>query len=133
MSYLLDTNIIIHFLKGNTEIREKIHKVLLEGKEIFINAISYYEVKRGLLPKSSAGKLARFEELCSKSGLALLDTLDILDTAAGIYLDLRQRGKLINDADILIASIAITKNLTLVTDDADFKRIKGLEIENWPS
>jgi predicted nucleic acid-binding protein len=23
MSYLLDTNIIIHFLKGNTEIREK--------------------------------------------------------------------------------------------------------------
>lgn len=49
MTYVLDTNIITAILKGNERIKQIAQRVMLEGKEIFINGISYYEIKRGLL------------------------------------------------------------------------------------
>jgi tRNA(fMet)-specific endonuclease VapC len=44
MSYVLDTNIITALLKGNEKIKEKIQRLELEGKEVHINGISYYEI-----------------------------------------------------------------------------------------
>ena len=45
---------------------------------------------------------------------------------------LRKAGKLINDADILTASIVRTHDAVLVTNNEDhFSRIEGLKIENW--
>jgi predicted nucleic acid-binding protein len=44
---------------------------------------------------------------------------------------LKKRGKLINDADILIASIVKANNAVLVTNnDEHFSRIEGLKVEN---
>jgi predicted nucleic acid-binding protein len=54
--------------------------------------------------------------------------------AAQIYADLRRRGKLIPDADILIAGIALTGGYTLVTQNLKhFQRVTGLNVENWLS
>nr|WP_267901076.1 PIN domain-containing protein [Dulcicalothrix desertica] len=35
------------------------------------------------------------------------------------------------DADVLIASTAITRGLILVTNDSDMSRVDGLTRENW--
>ena len=52
--------------------------------------------------------------------------------AAEIYANLRKKGQSIGHTDCLIAGIALTNNLQLVTNNIDhFKRIKGLEIVNW--
>ena len=131
MTYVLDTNIITAILKGNERIKQIAQRVMLEGKEIFINGISYYEIKRGLLAINATSQLSKFELLCRKFGLVLLDTRDIFDIASEIYADLRQRGELIEDADILIASMVHHRNFILVSDDTDFNRIKELKIENW--
>jgi len=49
-----------------------------------------------------------------------------------IYAALKKQGKLINDADILIASIVMANNAVLVTNNEEhFSRVKGLKIENW--
>lgn len=49
-----------------------------------------------------------------------------------IYAALRREGKLINDADILIASIVKAHDAVLVTNNEEhFSRIEGLRIENW--
>ncbi|MFQ6089530.1 MAG: type II toxin-antitoxin system VapC family toxin [Candidatus Methanofastidiosia archaeon] len=131
MTYVLDTNIITAILKGNEKVKTKVQKIVIEGKEIFINGISYYEIKRGLLSAKATRQLDRFNLLCKTFGLIWLDTQPIFDRAAEIYANLQQRGELIEDADILIASIAKTRKLVLVTDDKDFQRIQGLKIENW--
>jgi predicted nucleic acid-binding protein len=47
--YVLDTNIITDILYDNKEVIKKIQKLILEGNEIYVNVISYYEVKRGIL------------------------------------------------------------------------------------
>lgn len=52
--------------------------------------------------------------------------------AANIQADLRKRGAEIGHTDTLIAGIAMTSELQLVTNNtAHFKRIAGLDIVNW--
>jgi len=55
MTYVLDTNIITAILKGNEKVEKRTQKTILNGKRIFINAISYYEIKRGLLAANDKG------------------------------------------------------------------------------
>ncbi len=53
-------------------------------------------------------------------------------TAAVIQAALRKKGTEIGHTDTLIAGIAITTGLQLVTTNTDhFKRIRGTEITNW--
>ena len=133
MTYVLDTNIITAILKGDERVKRKAQKLELEGKRILINGISYYEIKRGFLAINATGKLKEFEVLCKKFGLELLGAQRIFDIASQIYADLKQKGQLIEDADILIASTALCRNFVLVSNDSDFDRIQGLRTENWLS
>lgn len=118
-------------MKNIRKIKRKIQEAIFYGKEVTINGISYYEIKRGLLAANATKQLDIFNELCKKFKILLLDNKIFFDKASEIYADLRRRGELIPDADILIAAMAITQNLILVTDDTDFQRIKGIILENW--
>jgi tRNA(fMet)-specific endonuclease VapC len=132
MTYSLDTNIITAILKGNDKVKKRAQKSILKGEKIFISAISYYEIKRGLLCKNATTQLRNFDAFCKQYGLMLFDTRDIFDKAAEIYADLQGKGKFIGgDADILIASVVILRNFILVSNDAHFNRIQGLKLENW--
>lgn len=131
MSYIIDTNIITAYLKGNDNIFDKINEIILRGEEVFINGISYYEIKRGLLYKNAKKQLRKFEIMCETCNFMSLDDVNIFDKASNIYSELRRKGKLIEDADILISSISLIKNCILVSNDTDFNRIDGLKIENW--
>ncbi len=55
----------------------------------------------------------------------------MFDIASQIYSDLKTKGSLINDADILIASMVIFHDCILISDDSDFERIDNLQLENW--
>ena len=59
------------------------------------------------------------------------DNPHVLRKASQIYANLKKRGELLEDADILIAATALTYTAILVTDDAHFERIEELEPENW--
>lgn len=131
MTYILDTNIITAILKGNEKVKERAQELIVRGEGIFINAISYYETKRGLLAVNATAQLYKFDLLCKKFGVILLDTQSIFDEAAKTFANLQRKGQPIKDADILIASVAKTRDFVLVSDDTDFGRVQGLKIENW--
>ena len=131
MRYIIDTNIITAIMKNNEKVKRRVQEAILTGDDVFINGISYYEIKRGLLAKDARKQSLFFDKLCKEYGLILLDNQSIFDRAAEIYAELQQKGELIEDADILIASIADTRNFTLVSDDSDFDKIQGLRVENW--
>jgi len=49
-----------------------------------------------------------------------------------VYADLRRRGKLIGEADILVAGIVLAHDGVLVTNNVDhFQRVPNLKVENW--
>jgi tRNA(fMet)-specific endonuclease VapC len=131
MRYIIDTNIITAIMKDKEKVKRRAQEAILMGDNIFINGISYYEIKRGLLAKDARKQLQFFDLLCNEYDLILLDIQSIFDRAAEIYAELHQKGELIGDADILIASIADTRNFTLVSDDGHFDKIPGLRVENW--
>ena len=131
MRYVLDTNIVTAILKGDKNLIQKIINIIQDGKIIFINAITYYEIKRGFLAINAFKKLKVFEALCKKYDIIFLDDRSILDTASNIYSILKKKGELIEDADILIASMAMYYNYILVSNDSHFKRIKNLQLEDW--
>lgn len=62
--------------------------------------------------------------------LPLTDPIVVI--AADVYADLKQRGQLITDADILIAATALYHGLTLVTNNlSHYYRVPGLTVETW--
>jgi predicted nucleic acid-binding protein len=72
-----------------------------------------------------------FDEMRQDYEMLGTDSEAVLDKASEIYANLKRRGRLLPDADILIAAVAMTYNLTLVTADSHFDRIEDLKVENW--
>ena len=130
-TYLLDTNVVIEILRNNPVVVAHLRAAVTAGHEVHINALSYYETRRGLLDVARADKLRAFDTFCRVFGIMDLDQI-ALDRASEIYAELRSKGQLIEDADILIAAMALVNNAVLVTDNVShFKRIAGLKLVNW--
>lgn len=131
MTYLLDTNIVTAIVKRNPRIKNKLREVERLGEEVSISCITYYEVKRGLLAVNATTQLANFSNLCKKIRVLLLDDMEILEKACEIHAELKVKGTLLEDADILIAATAIARGLILVSHDADMLRVPGITLEDW--
>jgi len=131
MGYLLDTNIVSASLKQNVEINLKLQEISSLKIDILISGITYYEIQRGLLSSNAIKKLALFQQFCQDYPILFLDDIRIFQKAAEIHADLKARGTIIQDADILIAATAIIHNLILVSHDSDLTRVKNLQLENW--
>jgi predicted nucleic acid-binding protein len=99
--FALDTNIISYVLRGNAEVMKHIAYEETQGVPVVIPPIVYYETKRGLILSHAFTKLSAFERFCIQLGVVDMDRTS-LDCAILIYADLRQRGRPIGDADILI-------------------------------
>jgi tRNA(fMet)-specific endonuclease VapC len=126
-----DTNIITAYFKGHTKVVQRMKAYQKQFGRIKLNILSYYELLRGYKDLDSAKKLRRFREFASRCEMLDIDSA-VMEKASDIYVQLKKTGRLIEDADILIAAIAIVDNLKLVTDNiGHFNRIQGLQIDNW--
>jgi tRNA(fMet)-specific endonuclease VapC len=129
--YLRDTNIVTAQLKRHLGVMQRIRDAELAGHPVRLNAVSYDETKRGLLAIGAHRQLAACEHLWRVLGIVMIDQAG-LDRAAELYAELRARGQLIEDADLLIAAMALVHEMTLVTHNtAHFVRIMGLQVEDW--
>ena len=131
MTYFLDTNIISYVIKGNVAIRSNIVKLLVDGNDVKIPVVAYYEAKRGLLATGATTKLDRFLNFAQKLGI-VNTTIGTYDVASQIYADLRKEGKLIEDADIFIGAASLENGAILVTNNpSHLSRIKNIQLEVW--
>ena len=63
MRYIIDTNIITAIMKNNEKVKRRAQEAILTGDDVFINGISYYEIKRGLLAKDARKQLLFFDKI----------------------------------------------------------------------
>jgi len=130
MRYLLDTNTLIYFFKGEGEVSQ--HLLAVPPGEIGIPAIVLYEIEVGIAKSTSPQKRkAQLEEF-----LSLVNIIPFGGPEARIAASLRARleskGRPIGPYDVLIAASALANNCTLVTHNkSEFERIDRLRIEDW--
>jgi len=130
MKYLLDTDTLVYWLNGNQHIEGKAMSVGLDriGYSIISKAELYYGAYNSKRIQKNLENLSKVDDVL---------TLVYLEEVAAewfgkIKAELKQKGNLIMDADILIASTAIANDLVLVTNNTDhFKRIQMLKLDNW--
>ena len=104
---LLDTDAVIELL----------HEERYEVGDISI--ITLIEVLRGL----EAGKRTQVKRLLEESfNVQGLDN-EIIETYCSLYRKLKEEGASIPDADLLVASTALSRNMTLRTGDEHFERL----------
>jgi tRNA(fMet)-specific endonuclease VapC len=128
---LLDTDILSYFLRGDEIVQSSVSNYLDYHPTLTISIISYYEVVSGLMHRDAHKLLDIFEAFCLDNEVLPL-TEESCRESARIYSDLRTHGKTVDDIDLLIAGLAISQGLVLVTNNAShFARIPNLQMVNW--
>lgn len=127
---LLDTNICVYVIRRRPAVvKERLSE--LEGEGLALSVVTAMELEVGAR-RSEGTEYAR-------QVAAFLSNVDILalDDAArvgygALRFDLERRGVVIGPLDMLIAAHALALDATLVTNnEREFKRVKGLRVENW--
>ena len=131
MKYMLDTNICIYAIKQEPEV--VLQKILkYHPSDICISSITYAELMHGVEKSQAKDK----NRLALTLLLSPIEIVDFDSHAAEEYgkikADLQSQGKIIGPMDLLIASHAKSKGLTIVTKNTkEFKRVNHLNVEDW--
>jgi len=136
---LLDTDIVSLYHAGHPKVTERVEKVD-PSVAIGVTVITRAEILRArfafLLKAADGEQLQRAQERLDSSE-ALLNDLHIADVdraSAEVFDQLSSQKKLkkIGHADLLIASIALANDATLVTRNVrHFRQVPNLQVENW--
>lgn len=131
VKYLIDSDIVIAFLKGSTGAVALLSRLNLEG--IAVSAVTCAEVFEGLVGARNPGAQRQaFNNILRRAAVLPVD-LPVAERFAAIRAELRASGMLIPDMDLLIAATALTHDLTLVTGNLrHFDRVPGLRIHPSP-
>jgi tRNA(fMet)-specific endonuclease VapC len=131
LQVVVDTDILSAIMKKNPIVLPKARGYLAEHGRFTFSILTRYEILRGLKAKGATKQTAAFDRLCARSVVLPLSD-EIVVKAAEIYAELRNCGQLIGDGDILIAASALVHGLAVVTNNEEhFKRITGLQVNNW--
>ena len=131
MYYLLDTNTCIYFLNKSSErIISRFQE--LSPSVIKLPAITVAELFYGA--EKSIAKKKNWEIV--KTFVSNFEIVSFDANSCQVYAmirtDLEKTGTPIGPMDLLIASISLSNNFILVTNNTkEFKRIKTLKVENW--
>jgi tRNA(fMet)-specific endonuclease VapC len=129
--YLLDTNVLIVFMKGQHQpLLQKFTGVPREHKHIctIVAGELLYGAAKSQQPETS---LARARALLNYLPVLTFD-LDSAYHFGDIRAHLSRAGTPIGPYDLQIAAIARAHNLTLVTHNVrEFSRVPDLKLEDW--
>ena len=131
--YLVDTNACIRFLNGRSESLRR-QMLRQNPSDIFLCSVVKAELLVGAAKSEHPDKrLAKLTPFFQRFVSLPFDDR-AAETYADIRADLEKRGLPIGPNDLMIASIAVTNGLVLVTHNVrEFGRVNGLIIEDWES
>ncbi|MDG7012317.1 MAG: type II toxin-antitoxin system VapC family toxin [Nitrososphaerota archaeon] len=127
----LDSDFLIAVLRGDPQARRKLEQLDAEGRHS-TTSVNTFELFYGA--HRSGERRKNVEEVGR-----LLQRLDVLpfdressERAGEELASLAGRGRPVDFRDAMIAAVAASKGLCVVTRDAGrFSRFKGLEVEAW--
>jgi len=131
MRYLFDTNICIYLIKRRpSKVLERFRQH--SPQDVAISTVTLFELEYGVekshYRQRSKDALVKF---LLPLNLINLDRTSAIE-AAKIRAQLEKKGVPIGPYDLLIAGLARSRDMTLVTNNTkEFERVVGLHLENW--
>ena len=132
---MLDTNIISDMMRNPQGLAMQRSAIKLGEDPRAASCTSLVvncELLFGLAQRPSPRLSAAYDRV-----MATVETLALGPELAPVYAKLRwqmeSQGLTMGPNDLLIAAHALTVNATLVSADAAFARVPGLQVENWLS
>ena len=128
--YVLDTNTLIYYFKGQGDVAQ--HMAAVPPQDIAISTIVLFELQVGIAKSTAPAKRTQqLQQLLSRVNLVPFDR-DAALAAATIRAQLEQQGTPIGPIDVLIAGVAVSRQATIVTRNVgEFSRVVGLSIVDW--
>lgn len=131
MKYLLDTNVLSDFIRGEPGVNTRLKAT--SPSDVAISTITLMELEYGLALDPRRGK--RLAPLVRD----IVESVEVLPfgpedarAAAGVRAALRKRGRPIGPYDVLLAGSALSRGLVFVTANSrEFARVSGLVSESW--
>jgi len=130
VKYVLDTDTLIYFLKGDVKVVNKmtqtnashLNTTIINHAELFFGAFNSEHKKQNL------EKITTF--------LSNINILPFCIESSTIFAEekayLKKEGAILADLDLMIGSIAIRHDAILVTNNTKhFSRLRHLKLENW--
>ena len=130
--FLLDTDTCIYALKQNESVLRQLLSTPRE--DVAISVITEAELRTGAAKSSSPVKTLHLIENFFRPLTIIGFTSDDAIAYATVRAKLERAGTPIGPLDTLIASQAVARKLTLVTNnEREFRHVAGLRLENWTS
>ncbi len=127
--YLLDADICSYYLRGRHGLEDKFESV--GPTALHISRVTVAELLV-LAHKSPSRRInrARIEELARTLVFVELDE-PAWETFSVMKARPQKAGQVVGDFDVLLASIAMTRDLIVVTNNERHFRPTGVRLENW--
>ncbi|MFW9989412.1 MAG: type II toxin-antitoxin system VapC family toxin [Candidatus Odinarchaeota archaeon] len=129
---LLDTDILIGFLRNNEEAVNKIIELVNKHVILYTTSINAAELYFGAnLSEKAKENLEAIEKLIKTINVISFELIH-----SKIYGEIRsglqKKGEMINELDIFISTIAIEKDLPIITRNTKhYEKIVKLSVESW--
>jgi len=127
--YLIDTNICIALIQGNSSAKARFQEV---SSQCYISTIVLGELNKGVYCSQKVEQnLQKLQDF-----LTLIAVIDF-DSKAGVEFgkiqgELRRMGRPTGEIDALIGAVARSRGDILVTHNIrDFENIPNLQLEDW--
>jgi tRNA(fMet)-specific endonuclease VapC len=130
LRYLLDTNTVsFHIRESSAPLRRRLRATPVSS--VALSVVTEMEIRFGLARNPGLKIAPAVEEFLL--GITIIPlTSDAARRYARLRADLESRGTPIGPLDLMIASHALAVGLTLITNDlAEFRRVPGLQCEDW--
>jgi tRNA(fMet)-specific endonuclease VapC len=131
--YLLDTNVCIHLIKGEYNIKEKIIQIGIQNA--YLSEITIAELLFGIENSTIEHREKNRQNLQNLQTL-FQGRIQLIGPAFYEYAQqkaaLRRMGRPVDEFDLLIGATALVYGFTLVTRNTrHFENMTGLQLENW--
>jgi tRNA(fMet)-specific endonuclease VapC len=129
-AYLLDTDICIYALQGDELVLGQL--LSKSPSEVCVSVVTECELRTGAEKSRDRAKNTRAINHFLRPLQVVELSSDDAPAYARIRAQLERAGTKIGAMDLLIAAQAVSRRMTLVTNnEREFTRILDLEVENW--
>lgn len=129
--YLIDTNHLSAAVRPGSSVRESIRTARRQGLRLGSCLPFLCELEVGIQQVGSPEAYRKLlVRLLSEIRIWPLD-LATCQLYGGIYLELRGKGRILSQVDMMLAALARRMDLTILTTDRDFEAFSDIHTEDW--